>query len=285
MVDALVRCPACGSFDLLAAGGPRWPGAAIGGPRVVCVRCGCCWDVERGCEIESLACEGCRRREICESRPTWVADASSAVHLLADGGRVLVRPLLYSDRREVGAGFERLSDEARRLRFFAAPSELSDADLEYLANLDYRDHFAWAAFVLDEAGSPGVGVARYIRRLDDPSRAEAAVTVLDGYGRRGIGTLLLRALAERAVCNGVRTFVGYVLWTNHDVIDALVDAGASVHADEPGVARVEIDLTGDVPSVVEAIGVTLRTFARSARALARPRPPWRRGERHLTSSA
>jgi GNAT superfamily N-acetyltransferase len=215
-----------------------------------------------------MACSGCGQRAICESRPTRLVCAATSEHVLAGGTRVLIRPLLYSDRREIAAGYQQLSDQARRLRFFSAPPDLSDADLEYLANLDYRDHFAWAAFALDEAGQPGVGVARYIRRRDEPSQAEAAVTVLDGYGHRGLGTLLLVMLAERARQNGIATFVSYVLWANEDVINALVTAGARVEPAEPGVARVEIDLPGDDDTgMLAGIGAALRTFARSTLAL------------------
>jgi GNAT superfamily N-acetyltransferase len=37
----------------------------------------------------------------------------------------------------------------------------------------------------------GVGIARYIRDAEDPQAAEVAVTVLDHWQRRGLGTELL----------------------------------------------------------------------------------------------
>ena len=191
-----------------------------------------------------MTCAGCGRRVICESRPTPLAESLSTVHELRDRWPVMVRPLLYSDRFELALGYQRLSPEARRLRFFVAPEALSGADLEYLANLDYRDHFAWASFALDEPGWPGAGVARYIRDPARPTQAEAAVTVLSAYQHRGLGTLLLKMLADEARRHGIAVLVSHVLWDNVEALRALAGAGADVRitAEEPGVARVEIEI-------------------------------------------
>ena len=205
---------------------------------------------------------------MCESRPTPLVDAMTRTEVLGDGTRVLIRPLLYSDRQELALGYQHLSPEGRRLRFFAAPRELSAADLDYLTRLDYDDHFAWAAFALDAPGRPGIGVARYVRDRQDPTRAEAAVTVLDEYQRRGLGTLLLVLLAQAAVERGVRTFVGHVLWENLDALQPLLeDLGARTVPEEPGVARVEVDLPVPVPP--PAVDGFMRRLLRTGAALLR----------------
>lgn len=238
-------CPTCGSTSLLPAGPP--------GSRVVCARCGHCReDGGAGAEVDTLACPGCPQQDACRSCPTWLADSMTRRHELPDGQEVLVRPLLYSDRSKLAAGFAALSRRSRRLRFFDAPDELDSDDLEYLTNIDYEDHFACVALLPDEptpdgagAGSvpgTGVGVGRYIREEGDPTVAEVAVTVVDEYQRRGIGTLLTRTLSDVAVGKGIRTFVNYVQWENRGAIDRLVAEGARVAPSEPGVARVELDL-------------------------------------------
>jgi len=182
---------------------------------------------------------------------------------LEDRTRVLVRPLLHSDRQALAIGFEHLSAEARRLRFFSAPSRLSDADLEYLTNLDYQDHFAYAAFAIDEPGTPGIGVARYIRDPSCPDQAEVAVTVLDEYQRRGLGTLLLRMLAEQARSNGITTFISHILWDNREILETLASAGARIEPEEPGVARVAIEIpTAETPTFLGLIRSALRAFGR-----------------------
>ena len=213
-----------------------------------------------------MACPGCDQRGVCESRPTALVDTMASVHELADGLRVLVRPLLYSDRFELARGYQLLSGQSRRMRFFAAPKALSDDELEYLTNLDYRTHFALAAFAVDEPGRPGVAVARYIRDRARPTSAEAAVTVLDAYQHRGLGTLLLLLLAEQAGRNGITSFVNYVLWDNQELLEGLAAAGAHIEPDEPGVARVEIDIPApEEPTLAATIRAVLKDFARAIR--------------------
>jgi GNAT superfamily N-acetyltransferase len=186
--------------------------------------------------------------------------------VLADGLHVLVRPVLPTDRAELRAGYRKLSTKSRHTRFFAPPADLSEDDLDYLTKLDQRDHCALAAFAMDEPGQPGVAVARYVREADDPSSAEVAVTVIDAYQGRGIGTLLMRLIANLAASNGVRSLVYFVMWENEAMLDLLREAGARVTADEPGVARVEIDLpepAGELPE--HTVREVLHTLAQRVR--------------------
>lgn len=185
---------------------------------------------------------------MCRSRPTQLVAELSQVVTLADGGRVLVRPLLYSDRSDLIEGYGRLTPHSRHLRFFSPPETLSEGDVEYLTNLDYRNHFALAAFAIDQPGAPGIAVARYIRE-PETTTAEVAVTVLDAYQHRGLGSLLMQRLAEVAASNGVRSFVNFVMWDNEELIELLREEGATVTPDEPGIARVELALPWDGRSV------------------------------------
>lgn len=251
------RCPGCGSRRLLPSG------EALS--RHVCERCGRCWEDGAGgsaSEVDILTCDGCPQRTVCESRPTWLAEASTRTVVLRDGTRVLLRPLLYSDRQELAFGYQRLSREGRRLRFFSAPAELTRDDLDYLTNIDYDRHFAWAARAIDQPGCPGIGVARFVRDQGRPQEAEVAITVLDAYQGLGLGTLLLFQLADTAAAKGIKTFVSHVLWENESVLTPLLEAGARVLPEEPGVARVEIDVVA--PDRVQQEGLlhrVLRTVA------------------------
>jgi GNAT superfamily N-acetyltransferase len=164
------------------------------------------------------------------------------VRRLPDGGRILIRPLLESDREELAEGFRQLSPESRRLRFFLPPDELTEPMLDYLTRLDYDVHYALGARAIDEPGQPGVGVARWVRDADDRRRAEPAVTVADAFQRRGVGTALLSALAARAVERGIEVFAAKVLWENEEWLHSLRALGARVEPDEPGVASIEFDL-------------------------------------------
>ena len=240
-------CRACGSSDLQPAGPPPTR-------RAVCAHCGRCWEDEgRGTEVDRLTCPGCDRRGTCEACATWLSESLSRRHVLADGEELLIRPLVHGDRFELAAGFFDLSLRSRQLRFFQPPEELDEEDLEHLTNLDYEDHFAFAALLVGGPVPKGVGVARYLRDPADPTVAEVAVTVLDDHQRRGIGTLLTRALAEVAIEKGIRTFVSYVQWLNDPAIELLLAEGARISAAEPGIARIEIDLPVPVEQASESL--------------------------------
>ena len=161
---------------------------------------------------------------------------------LRDGTLVRLRPIAPEDKALLVEGFRRLSPESRYRRFMAPLAELSEEQLRFLTEVDYRDHFAWVALSLDEAGTPGAGVARYIRDGEDPEVAEAAVTVVDDYQGRGLGTLLLQALGAIALENGIRRFRGYALEENRPIRDLLESMGASAAHEAPGTLRVEVDL-------------------------------------------
>lgn len=127
---------------------------------------------------------------------------------LLDGTRVRIRPIVPQDKERLVAAFERLSPESRYRRFLSPVDEITPDLLRRLTEIDYVDHFAWAALLADDPGEPSVGVARYVRLPDEPGVAEAAVTVVDEYQGRGLGTLL-QALGAVALEHGIRRFRGF----------------------------------------------------------------------------
>ena len=96
---------------------------------------------------------------------------------------MLIRPIRPDDKDLLRRGMERLSEESRFRRFMRPVSELTDEQLAYFTEIDYRDHFAWAAVRADRLDE-GLGVARYVRLEGEPTVAEAAVTVADEYQAR-----------------------------------------------------------------------------------------------------
>jgi RimJ/RimL family protein N-acetyltransferase len=189
------------------------------------------------------------------------SELDERVVTLADGTRILVRPLRPTDRDELAARYLELSPEARRLRFFNAPDHLSEQLLDYLMDVDGADRCALVAFAIDDDGAPGVGLARYVRSREEPECAEAAVTVLDRYQNRGIATTLLRQLAERARADGISTFTASVMWENRKLLDGLRTFGAEVTPNEPGVASVRIALPAPEELPESDLHRALRLFA------------------------
>ena len=161
---------------------------------------------------------------------------------LRDGGLVRIRPIVPDDKAAIVEGFRRLTPESRYRRFMAPIAELTEEQLATLTEVDYRDRFAWVAFSLDEPGTPGIGVSRYVRDRSDPEVAEAAVTVVDDHHRRGLGLLLLEFLGAAALENDIKRFRGYVLEQNRAIRELLEHLGATLVHDAPGVLRIDLDL-------------------------------------------
>jgi GNAT superfamily N-acetyltransferase len=162
---------------------------------------------------------------------------------LRDGTRVKVRPVVPEDKQRFLDGFARLSPSSRYRRFLAPIDELTPEMLRAFTEVDYTDHFAYVALLAEQPGEPGIGVARYVRLPDDPRAAEAAVTVVDEYQGRGLGTLLLEALGAVALENGIRRFSGVAMAGNTAIREVLETMGARLHFDSPGLVRVDVDLS------------------------------------------
>jgi GNAT superfamily N-acetyltransferase len=180
-----------------------------------------------------------------------------------DGTRVRLRPLLPEDKQTIVDGFHRLSAASRYRRFMTPMEELDDEMLRFLTELDFVNHFAWLAFLPDEPGDPGAGVSRYVRLEEEPAVAEAAVTVVDEYQGRGIGTLLLQALGAVALANGIRILRGYVLEENREMREVAEAVGARVVHDSPSLLRVEVDVAARADQIAGTpLGQAVQALAR-----------------------
>jgi RimJ/RimL family protein N-acetyltransferase len=109
--------------------------------------------------------------------------------VLRDGSTVLIRPVRSTDAPLLADGFARMSPQSRWMRFLGTKTSLSAAELRYLTDVDHHDHEAIGA--LSAADGRGVGIARYVRDTNDPRSAEIAVTIVDDWQGRGLGTELL----------------------------------------------------------------------------------------------
>ena len=124
--------------------------------------------------------------------------------ILADGGRVYVRVVRPSDRPTFEEGWSHLSAETRLFRFLAPRDHLSAGDLDYLTDVDGVDHFAIGAVTRDADGHEGpVAVARFVRLRELSHEADFAVTVVDEYQKRGIGSVMLEKLCVAALKRGI----------------------------------------------------------------------------------
>jgi GNAT superfamily N-acetyltransferase len=178
--------------------------------------------------------------------------------LLRDGSEVLIRELTPQDAPVLAEAFKRLSAESRDLRFLGAKPTLSAHELRYLTNVDGHNHEALGA--VDLVTGQGVGVARFVRLGRDAPVAEVAVTVVDDWQRRGLGTLLLEELSERARAEGIQRYTALVSGENKAVVPLLDRIGAHVLAASTAAGTVEYEL--EVPTV--GLGQSLRAALRAA---------------------
>jgi RimJ/RimL family protein N-acetyltransferase len=171
-------------------------------------------------------------------------DKASALIQLRDGTVLDVRPVEPEDRDLIRRGFERLSPESRYRRFLSPVPKLHDRMLTFLTEVDHRDHEA--LLTLDAPTGEVVGLARFVRLQSDPASAEVAVTVVDDWQRRGLGTALLHALADRAREESVMRFTGVALAENRDVLGLLGKLGAvRVVGHGPGTVELALDLPAE----------------------------------------
>ncbi len=197
---------------------------------------------------------------------------------LRDGTPVLLRQIRATDRARLAEGLARLSPASRYLRFHTEVDEFTDEQLAYLTEVDHVDHEALVALDLRRADVPGVGVARYIREVYEPTVAEAAITVADEYHGQGAGTILLGALAARARDNGVEVFRSYVLDGNHAMLEVFDHLGAKRALETDGMWRVDLPVpAGDATLPSSSAGRAFLEAARGDRRLASLVPPiWSR---------
>ena len=118
-------------------------------------------------------------------------------------------------------------------------------------------------------------MARFVRE-DDPDAAEAAVTVVDDWQGRGLGTSLLELLTDRAREEGIRRFTATLLAENREMLDLFETVGPVEVVDR---SAGTIEVVAELPEEGAGIDLreALRAAARAVVQLARPlgarRPP------------
>jgi GNAT superfamily N-acetyltransferase len=171
---------------------------------------------------------------------------------------VEIRPIGPDDKDELQRGFERLSEQSRYRRFLSPRGPLTDSELRYFTEVDHHDHEALVA--VDPVSGEGVGVARFVRSDEDRSAAEFAIAVIDDWHRRGVGSRLLAALAERAREEQITSFTALALADNEAMLNLLPELG-QVRSETTGAGTVEL--------VVELPATGVDRLRRLLRAVAR----------------
>lgn len=196
----------------------------------------------------AVAQPSARPRHLAPDRAPRLTDPEPVVWFsLDDGSAVGLRPIHPHDREQLLEGFAGLSEQSRFHRFLAPMAKLTEQQASYLTELDQVDHFAWGAGIPESGELRGIGVARYVRHQDDPEAAEIAVAVTDAYQGRGLGSLLVAALALVAAGHGIEVVTGFMHDENRAIVRIFERLGAAFERSAPGVVHARARLTAATP--------------------------------------
>jgi acetyltransferase len=121
------------------------------------------------------------------------------------------------DNRDVDAivaAYRGLSPQSLYRRFFTLMPDPAPLVERHLSLVDHRDHEALV--VLD--GDSVVGIAHWDRAGCCPDEAEIAITIAEGWQHKGLGRVLIRALAGDAHRHGIDTLTATVLSDNRPAL-------------------------------------------------------------------
>ena len=163
---------------------------------------------------------------------------------LMPGHAIVVRPLLPDDTDLVIALGGALSSTSLYQRFLNGGIKQNPRLLERLVNVDFTRDLALIATASIAGEEQPIGVARYARLDAESETAEFAITVADAWHGRGIGSRLLRRLADCARDHGITRLTGEVLATNRAMLALARSHGfrVSFHEDGGHMRRVALAL-------------------------------------------
>jgi GNAT superfamily N-acetyltransferase len=213
----------------------------------------------------------------------------SADAILRDGTPICIRAIRPDDRERLAAHFDRLSSESRYRRFFGFRN-ISVDELSCFIRPDFVNHVALVASIEQGESLQGiVGDGRYVVRPDRLQTAELALSVVDAYQRRGIGSLLVEHLIPLGRQAGVRRLEAEVLASNPRALRFLIRRGFKPRGTYGGVCELALSIEDRDGASGLAAGLTSGAIGRRAHQLylarggepGRDREDWLRAERGL----
>jgi L-amino acid N-acyltransferase YncA len=132
-----------------------------------------------------------------------------------DSNQVNVRAVQPNDAQNMLEMHQRLSQDSIYFRYLG-PCKPSTVELKHLCSSEIKNSLTLVATVQDPEEKV-VAIAYYQVDPEDPTSAEPAVLVEDGYQGRGIGKQVISKLIQQAIINGIETFVSFVHPANHRI--------------------------------------------------------------------
>jgi RimJ/RimL family protein N-acetyltransferase len=120
-----------------------------------------------------------------------------------DGSHHLrIASILPKNKKQISDGLKEMSSASIRNRFLGSKKEFSDKELEYLTTLDGWNHYALG---IEECSGKcrGIAIIRMVRSSDFHQEAEVAITIIDEYQGKGLGTFLINLILLAALERGI----------------------------------------------------------------------------------
>ena len=151
---------------------------------------------------------------------------------LPAGEHMLVRPVRMTDEELLQDLFYRLSNDSTYKRFMGYKKSHPHQEMAELVNLDAEDSVG-VVVCSDDEGRQIVGMARY--DVDPATNlADIAFVVQDEWQGRGVGTVLMKSMAEIGRARGLDGFTADVLASNKSMMMVFHRSGLQVNADLEG---------------------------------------------------
>lgn len=155
-------------------------------------------------------------------------------YVIRDGRRVSIRPITPDDAPLLVDLYYRMSDMTRRLRFHSmrrnTPLEKIEEEAKRLSDLDPANQAALVATVEEKGEERIVAVAR-LARSENPAEAESAIVVRDDYQNQGLGTHMLKLLAETTRSMNIERLTAWVMAENLHMLHIIRKSGLDVFAE------------------------------------------------------
>jgi RimJ/RimL family protein N-acetyltransferase len=154
---------------------------------------------------------------------------------LKDGTEVTVRAIRGDDAPAILAAFGELGRDSIYRRFFSLKKELSAAELQQLAEVDFENVVALVVTTKSPDGDVLIAGGRYAVEPDCQGHAaELAFLTSEAYRGRGVASVLLRHLARLAKDSGLGQFEAEVLAENQPMLKVFRRSGLPLKQSRDG---------------------------------------------------
>jgi acyl-CoA hydrolase/GNAT superfamily N-acetyltransferase len=161
--------------------------------------------------------------------------------LLDNGTLISFRAMDPTDEPRTRDLFYSLSQETVYYRYMSHMKRIPRKQLQNFVYIDHRNEVAIVGTVPEAHGEHIIAIGRYY--LDQKTnRAEVAFVVRDDWQRRGIGSFIMKHLANIAKRNGIAGFTAEVMRDNKAMQAVINKSGMKVHSKlNEGVFHFEMD--------------------------------------------